>query len=316
MKKCVKSLISNIIHFVDNLTEPSMIIFILKCTEKILYYFAPFPKIARLFLKKLLNYWGSDNDSVRVISYLNIRNLAIKIPFPFINDCLKGLYLTYVKNVKFTNAKTLGLINFLSNCVVDLYGLDFTSSYQHAFVYIREVAVHLRTAYNSKTSESHESIYNWQIFNSVRAWVKLLASYPEQNELKLLIFPLVQIIQGIIGLVPTPRYYPLRFLCLGLLNELDKAYAGSVYFNSASYLLEIFNGPLFNKSKIKPYSGKPIQMNIILKAPENIINTKSYQGSVLTEAHDKLLEYLTNYSNSISFPELVLPIVLNLKKIY
>jgi nucleolar complex protein 2 len=42
----------------------------------------------------------------------------------------------------------------MMNCVVEMYGLDFTCSYQHMFVYLRQLAILLRTAYNNKTKAS------------------------------------------------------------------------------------------------------------------------------------------------------------------
>ena len=81
----------------------------------------------------------------------------------FTNDSLyQALYLTYVRNAKFLNAITLPLIEFLSDCVVDIYGLDFTSTYQHSFVYIRQLAIHLRNTISVKVKDAYKSVYNWQ----------------------------------------------------------------------------------------------------------------------------------------------------------
>lgn len=47
----VKSYLTNLIHFMNQLTDPNMIIFLLKQTENMLGYFGPFPKLAKKFLK-------------------------------------------------------------------------------------------------------------------------------------------------------------------------------------------------------------------------------------------------------------------------
>lgn len=117
--------------------------------------------------------------------------------------------MTYVRNSKFVSLTSLQVINFMANCVVELYGLEFSWSYQHAFVYIRQLAIHLRNALHLKTKvflfffisihiqESNQNIYNWQFINSLKVWTLVLTTHINE-ELKPLIYPLVQIICGVI----------------------------------------------------------------------------------------------------------------------
>lgn len=101
------------------------------------------------------------------------------------------------------------MINFMRNCVVEIYGLNFQSSYQHAFVYIRQLAIHLRNGIIAKTKDSQASVYNWQFIHSLRAWTSILSTYCEKNNelelgenpLKPLVYPLVQIILGTIRFI-------------------------------------------------------------------------------------------------------------------
>ena len=60
------------------------------------------------------------------------------------------------------------------NSVVELYRLDMCASYQHAFVYIRQLAVHLRNAIVVKKKDAHLQVYNWQFVYALRVWAKLL----------------------------------------------------------------------------------------------------------------------------------------------
>jgi nucleolar complex protein 2 len=60
------------------------------------------------------------------------------------------MYLDYLKNCKFTSPTTLPLINFMQRSLVELYSLDPTVTYQHGFVFLRQLAVHLRTAIQTK----------------------------------------------------------------------------------------------------------------------------------------------------------------------
>lgn len=51
-----------------------------------------------------------------------------------------------------TNIHTLPAINLMRNLAVELFGIDQTLSYQQAFVYIRQLAIHLRGAMQTKSS--------------------------------------------------------------------------------------------------------------------------------------------------------------------
>lgn len=49
------------------------------------------------------------------------------------------------------NAAKLQHVQFLGNCVIELYGVDLPTAYQHAFIFIRQLAMILREALNAKT---------------------------------------------------------------------------------------------------------------------------------------------------------------------
>jgi len=205
----------------------------------------------------------------------------------------------------------------VTNCVVELYGIDFIASYQHAFVYIRQIAIHLKECYeNKKNKKTVESVYNWQTFHSIRVWVKLLCANPNQQDLWLLGLPIVQLIHGIMSLVPTPRYYPLRIHYLHLLNEMAQSRVKSTkpfFLNSLSYILEMLTYPFFHKN-IKPWSGKPQYFTYTLKAPEKILQTYAFYEAVMREVLELIVTYFDCYKKSVTFPELALPALVQLKQ--
>ena len=59
---------------------------------------------------------------------------------------LQQLYQNFVKNCKFTSITTLPLIVFMQNSLVEIFSYNPTSTYQQGFVYIRQLAIHLRNA--------------------------------------------------------------------------------------------------------------------------------------------------------------------------
>jgi nucleolar complex protein 2 len=309
-----KAYFAHLLHLLLQLAEPKMIAFVLQQLQKCIHYLAPFPNFTKRYLKRFLELWSSFNsETVRILAFLNVRQMALDIPFPFIEQCLKGVYLTYVRNSKFVNPKVQAMISFMTNCVVEMFGLDFVASYQHAFVYIRQLAIHLHGASNLKNKDQIQNIYNWQTLNSINAWVRTLAAYPKQEHLQHLLYPLAQLIEGIIALQPAPKYFPLRLQCVAMLNQLSER--SGVYINSGSYLVEIFaSDHLHIGGKLNTSTQKIFDARFQLKVPKKAMGSKAHQDAIYHWAIELTYQWLANNSNSIAFPELVLPMQMALKK--
>lgn len=86
-----------------------------------------------------------------MVSFLFMRELCICIGASCIDDCFRGIYKAYVLNCHFVNAVKLKHIRFLGNCIIELLGVDLPNAYQHGFVFIRQLAMILKEALNTKT---------------------------------------------------------------------------------------------------------------------------------------------------------------------
>lgn len=68
------------------------------------------------------------------------------------------MYIKYVENARFVSPNTLPGINFMRRSLVEIYLLNSEFSYHHAFMYVRQLAIHLRNALTLKK----KVVFNFQ----------------------------------------------------------------------------------------------------------------------------------------------------------
>lgn len=102
-------------------------------------------------MQTAIDLWGLGGGALPISSLLFLRDLCIRLGSDCLDECFKGIYKAYVLNCQFMNAAKLQHVQFLGNCVIELYGVDLPTAYQHAFVFIRQLAMILREALSSKT---------------------------------------------------------------------------------------------------------------------------------------------------------------------
>nr|SVE74070.1 EOG090X02MG [Daphnia barbata] len=307
----VKSYLADVIRLLGSLTESSLQSVILKHIHQLIPFYAAFVKLSRVLCKRLVAVWCSAEDTVRVLAFLSVLRLARIMPGQLLEPIIKAMYLSYARNCKFTSPSTWPVINFMRRSLVELMALQEALTYKHAFLYIRQLAIHLRNAITSNKKDTLITVYNWQFVHCLHLWAALLGTLQDSQLLRPLLYPLVQIAIGTINLVPTGKYYPLRFQIVSILNELS-ADTGT-YIPVVPFLLEVLQNHKFEKKPSK-VSMKPLDLSCVLRVSQSQMGESGYRDAIIDLLYDHLLETLQCQSHSSAFPEIALPVIIQLKQ--
>lgn len=214
--------LKDLLKLLSGVTSDNILTVLLKHLHQMSVYVACFNSISKRALKKLIALWSSSEETVRVLAFLCILRITRNQQAALLDLVLKAMYLTYVKNCKFVSPSTWPGINFMRRSLVEMFTLDLNVSYRHVFLYIRQLAIHLRNAIVVQKIENRQAVYNWQFVNSLHLWADLISATSNKPQLQPLLYPLVMVITNTIKLVPTHQYYPLRFHCVEILINLSR----------------------------------------------------------------------------------------------
>ncbi|KAA8549601.1 hypothetical protein F0562_001381 [Nyssa sinensis] len=329
----VKTYLGNALHVLNQMTDTEMISFTLRRLRYSSIFLAAFPSLLRKYVKVVLHFWGTGGGALPVVSFLFIRDLCIRLGSDCVDECFKGMYKAYVLNCQFVNATKLQHIQFLGNCVTELLGVDLPTAYQHAFVFIRQLAMILREALNMKTKEVFRKVYEWKYMNCLELWTGAICAYGSEADFRPLTYPLTQIISGVARLVPTARYFPLRLRCARMLNRI--AASTGTFIPVSLPLLDMLEMKELNRPPTGGV-GKAVDLRTILKVLLSVVvflfvncilcelaklhialqvskptlKTRAFQEACVFSVVEELTEHLAQWSYSVAFLELsFIPVV-------
>ncbi|KAG9449998.1 hypothetical protein H6P81_009963 [Aristolochia fimbriata] len=297
----MKSYLGNSLHVLNQMTDNQMITFTLRRLRSSVIFLAAFQNLLRKYIKVAVHFWGTGGGALPVVSFLFIRDLCIGLGSDCLDSCFKGIYKSYIVNCTFVNASKLQHIQFLANCVTELYGVDLACAYQHAFVFIRQLGMILRDALTVKTKESFRKVYEWKFMNCLELWTAVICAYNSDADFKPLSYPLTQIISGVARLVPTAKYFPLRLRCARMLNRI--AAATGTFIPVSMLLLDMLDMKELNRPPTGGV-GKAIDLRTTLKVSKPTLKTRGFQEACVFSVVEELAAHLAQWSYSIAFFEL------------
>ncbi|OAR01783.1 hypothetical protein LLEC1_07026 [Akanthomyces lecanii] len=295
----LKTYTSALMHLLGTLSDDRTLKLTLSAITPILPYLLSFKKLIKALAKAVVNFWAqpASSETTRITAFLVLRRLVTIGDKGIREVVLKSVYQGLVQGCRITNHNTIQGINLMKNSAAELWGIDPSVGYTTAFSFIRQLAIHLRNSIVHNKNDSFRMVYNWQFTHSLDFWSCVLAYHctPEkeaeagkESQLKLLVYPLVQVTLGAMRLIPTALYFPLRFHLVLASAEMKK--------------------PPKNTTL------KAFDFAVAYKASKAYLRTRVYQDGVGEQVVELLGEFMHLWSRSIAFPELALPVVIQLKR--
>ncbi|XP_031630532.1 nucleolar complex protein 2 homolog [Contarinia nasturtii] len=310
IKSSLRGYFTDVTKLLEQVSSSNILVVLLKHIHQSIPMIISFTSLLKPILKRLVTIWSTGEETVRVLAFLCILRITRSQQMTVLSTVLKAMYLSYVRNSKFVSPNTMPAINFMRRSLSEMFALDLSVSYQHVFLYIRQLAIHLRNAMTLKKKESYQAVYNWQYINSIRLWSELLATTSDKAQLQPLIYPLVSIITGTIKLIPTAQYFPLRFHCIRALIQLSKE--TRTFIPVLPFILEVLKSNSFNQRHSK-VSMKPLSFSCILRLNQNQLQENGLRDEVIENIVGCTLEYMAQESHTISYPDLAVPAIIQLK---
>ncbi|XDG08353.1 hypothetical protein ABKA04_007968 [Annulohypoxylon sp. FPYF3050] len=322
LSNLLKSYVSAILHLLDTLSDDATLKLTLSAITPLIPYLLSFRKLLKNLIKSVVGFWSqsTSSDSTRITAFLVLRRLVVVGDKGVREAVLKATYQGLIAGSRVTNVNTIQGINLMKNSAAELWGLDQNIGYTTAFAFIRQLAIHLRNSIVHNQNESYKTIYNWQYIHSLDFWSCVLSEHcsplkeaeaGKESQLKLLVYPLVQVTLGAMRLIPTAIYFPVRFHMIRSLLRVSRS--TGTYIPLASALFEVLNSAEMRKSP-KPSTIKPLDFHVAYKAPKSYLRTRVYQDGVGEQVVELFAEYFVLWSTNIAFPEFALPVIIMLKR--
>ncbi|CAO3637149.1 unnamed protein product [Mucor hiemalis] len=323
LEKVIKLYFNNCIRFLRELDQDEVIQYVLEQLEPCTLYLGCLPKISREYLRVLLDRWSdvalteeTRNHCYKAINHFSTTAIDASRK-DYMPNTLKGIYLVFANRATKTNETSLPVLQQMLEEAGDIYTVNPKLSYEHASVYVRQLADHLKKAKKDHTVESFKKIYTWQYVSCLDFWASVVAAtcdptVGESSPMQAIVHPLVEVCLHTIRLNPTAQFLPLRIHLIRTLTGLIDA--TGYYIPLAPYLFEILSSDIFKGNQTVQVELPEFDWSLNLKTPKSYMESKQYQDSVFNVMYDGLIDFYSCLGLSIAFPELAIPAVDKLKE--
>ncbi|EGD81833.1 hypothetical protein PTSG_02548 [Salpingoeca rosetta] len=308
VKTVIKAFTTATLTLIKQATNQDMLVILVKTLSQLAPFVNGLPKLRRSVVKDVVAVFTREQAPVTVAAVLLLRQfLYYATPIVAIN-ILKSTYMAYVRCTKFVNLNNHEHVRLMRTAVKELFLQDPPSAYQLAFVYIRQLSVHVRDALALKRATAMQTVHSWQFVACIQLWAEVLADGKKNDKDHLfesLSYPLIQVAIGSLSLSVNARHFPMHFHVLRALISLGAKTRTTIPL--APHILAPLNSAEMMRRPIRRMM-KPLNMALLLAFPKAHIGTKPFQDAVLQEVTGLMLQYLHPFSAHIGFPELAISI--------
>ena len=320
IEQLIKRYLSILIRYLKTCEETmkEFIINHLNILQNLIFLFKNFIEI---FLKKSIEIWATTKIPELRIKIINfIQNLISSKP-NFFELIIKIFYINYLQIAKSMNINSFQHIKQLQNDFINILNFDLQKSYITIFTFIRKLCIQLRNTIIDKTLSSIKNIYNWQFVNSLILWGRVIMHYVNDEDIHMLIYPLIQTIVGVVRLNSSENFYLLRIRLVILLNAISRV--SGIFIPVAMYILPILKSNYFiekcknfnknnndnknnnNEKKVNLKNiNNRVNIAIMIKIKKEEYKFKQIRKDLLIECCDCLIEFLSINSYRICIEEL------------
>lgn len=303
-----KSMLHTLVGLSEHSKHSQVSVYLTDSLEKYVPYLAPLPRMTKGVVKVLLNLWcqtsaNAEDDQLhsRSHAFLRIRQIAIALPGAAAEECMRSMYLKYARESRSYTELNAASTVFMAQCVAELYVVDPTIAYQQAFLYIRQLALHVRSAFLRKSQETTRQITSWQFMNCIRLWTRVICTMPSSTSgIGALAFPLSQVIFGVMAAAPSIYFTPLKFHLFHCLHQI--AAHCQLFIPTTAKLLEILESPEL-VGKPAASTELPPKLQYLVKLPANSMAKVVVRDAVVQELISLLRQDMEIYRYHVGFPE-------------
>ena len=306
----VMSFFKSMLHVLNGVSEASkqgqVASFLTSTLEAYLPLLTPLPRLSKAVLNTLLTLWASgpppaeDEANVRAQAFLRIRQMALMLPGTVREECFRAIYLRFARACKSCTEANIGSVAFMAQSIAELYQSDPVQAYQQGFLYIRQLALHLRAALSKQTAEATRQVTTWQFLHCIRLWTRVVCSMPREDQLGPLVFPLAQVMFGVMAAGPSMYLVPLRLHLITSLHQLA-AYA-HVFIPTAARLTEILEHPDLSAPPT-PSTETPPKLAYLVRLADDSLLKVTVRDVVVGEVMALLRHDAEVYRYHVGFPE-------------
>ncbi|XP_056697188.1 protein REBELOTE isoform X2 [Spinacia oleracea] len=311
VKPMVKSFFTSTLFLLNQFTDADILAYTLNRLRVSLVLFAAFPSLQWKLTEVAVRLWATGGGTLSSCSFLVLRDMSSTFGNDFYDKCLKKTYKAVISRCKAVDPSSINHIEYIKNSYVELCCIDLQRSVKVALASAQKLAAILQLGLQSK-EEALMKICSWEYVLCIDLWVKYVSINIKENDLHGLLFPLIQVINGVAKLFAGQRYLPLRVKCIQWLNQLSTS--SEIFIPVSSLALDILESS--NAQEV----GKPVKddvnLSTTLKLPKYWPKKWEFQEECVLAAVELLCAHFLQWSHHISFPDLATVPVIRLKQYY